>query len=116
MIHKWARQLFFGNARCSRCHMVEGRGGRLGPDLSQIRNERKPSELRRAINNPDESLRDSFETFEVEFPDGQVRRGTARNNDTFSIQLMDERGEATPAAEEGSEASHAHSEVSDAPV
>jgi PQQ-dependent dehydrogenase (methanol/ethanol family) len=85
------QQLFFGSGQCSRCHMVEGRGGRLGPDLSHFGNERKPSELRKAINNPDESLRDGFETFEVEFPDGRVQRGAARNNDTFSIQLMDEK-------------------------
>jgi len=84
-------QLFFGRGQCSRCHMVGGRGGRLGPDLSQIRNERKPSELRKAINSPDETLRETFDTVEVEFPDGKVLRGTARNQDTFSIQLMDER-------------------------
>lgn len=85
------RELFFGAASCSRCHMVGGRGGRLGPDLSDIRNEKRPSELRKAINDPDESLRDTFETVEVEFPDGKVLRGAARNQDTFSIQLMDER-------------------------
>ncbi|MSO23914.1 MAG: c-type cytochrome, partial [Acidobacteria bacterium] len=85
------RQLFFGSGQCSRCHMVGGRGGRLGPDLSQIRNERKPSELRKAINTPDETLCESFETVEVEFPDGKVLRGTARNQDTFTLQLMDEQ-------------------------
>ena len=84
-------QLFFGTAQCSRCHMVAGRGGRLGPDLSKIRNERKPSELRKAIENPDETLRESFETLEVEFRDGKVLRGTARNQDTFSVQLMDQQ-------------------------
>src|SRR5499427_9677700 len=26
--------LFFGTARCSTCHIVNGRGGRLGPELS----------------------------------------------------------------------------------
>ena len=83
------QQLFFGTAACSRCHMVGGRGGRLGPDLSDIRNERKPSELRKAINLPDDSLRETFETVEVEFPDGTMLRGAARNEDTFSIQLMD---------------------------
>src|ERR1700736_5009489 len=42
------RSLFFGSAKCSQCHMFDGRGGRLGPDLSSIRNERKASELQEA--------------------------------------------------------------------
>jgi PQQ-dependent dehydrogenase (methanol/ethanol family) len=85
------RQLFFGLGQCSRCHMVGGKGGRLGPDLSQVRNERKPSELKKAIMTPDDALREGYESVEVEFLDGKVLRGTARNQDTFSIQLMDER-------------------------
>lgn len=84
------RQLFFGAAGCHGCHMVAGRGGRLGPDLSNIRNEKKPGEIRKAISDPDETLREGFESFEVELPTQKVVRGTARNNDTFSIQLMDE--------------------------
>ena len=28
--------LFWGKATCGQCHMVRGRGGRLGPDLSRI--------------------------------------------------------------------------------
>src|SRR5260370_18641699 len=51
------RELFFGSAKCSHCHMLGGRGGRLGPDLSSIRNERKISELHEAIVNPTKSLR-----------------------------------------------------------
>src|SRR5690242_12666856 len=51
------RTLFFGSAKCSQCHMFNGRGGRLGPDLSSIRNERKASELQEAIADPDKSSR-----------------------------------------------------------
>ncbi len=28
------KELFFGSAACSTCHMIQGKGGRLGPDLS----------------------------------------------------------------------------------
>lgn len=84
------RTLFFGSARCSQCHMFEGRGGRLGPDLSSIRFERKVSQLREAIVDPDKSLRPNYETVEVKLSSGQVLRGAKKNEDTFSIQLMDE--------------------------
>ena len=30
------RKMFFGKASCSQCHMMNGKGGRLGPDLSRI--------------------------------------------------------------------------------
>jgi PQQ-dependent dehydrogenase (methanol/ethanol family) len=85
------RQLFFGKGQCSHCHMLAGQGGRLGPDLSDIKNAANFGELRKAITNPSERLRDNFETYEVEFKDGKVVRGAARNIDTFSIQLMDEQ-------------------------
>ncbi len=83
------RGLFFGAAQCSRCHMYAGEGGRLGPDLTAIRGERKPAELRAAILDPSQSLRPGFETAEVKFADGRSVRGVRKNDDTFSIQIMD---------------------------
>lgn len=85
------RRLFFESARCSRCHMFGGRGGRLGPDLSGIGDEKTITELKDAILRPSQSLRDGFETVEITTRNGEFVRGVARNQDTFSIQVMDER-------------------------
>src|SRR4051794_16390511 len=85
------RKLFFGSAKCAQCHMYNGRGGRLGPDLSSIRNERKTAELQEAIVSPDKSLRRNYETVEVRLPSGRLLRGAKKNEDTFSIQIMDEK-------------------------
>jgi alcohol dehydrogenase (cytochrome c) len=85
------RTLFFGSAGCSRCHMFFGEGGRLGPDLSVPAGGRRPVNLRQAILHPDESLRRNYETVEVQLKNGQLLRGVRKNEDTFSIQIMDEK-------------------------
>ena len=83
------REVFFGAGGCTNCHFFGGSGGRLGPDLTKIRDEKKVSDLREAITDPSESLRPGFETVEVELKDGRVVEGSRRNEDTFSIQFMD---------------------------
>ena len=86
------RALFFGSAGCSGCHMFGGRGGRLGPDLSSpAGGGRRPVNLRQAILNPDESQRRNYESVEVRLSNGQLLRGVTKNEDTFSIQIMDEK-------------------------
>ncbi|MDA1312780.1 MAG: PQQ-dependent dehydrogenase, methanol/ethanol family [Acidobacteria bacterium] len=83
------REIFYGAGRCSTCHFFGGHGGRLGPDLTKIRDGKGVSDLKKAINEPSESLRPGFETVEVEFEDSRVVEGSRRNEDTFSIQFMD---------------------------
>lgn len=85
------RDLFFGSAKCSQCHMFGGRGGRLGPDLGSIHSERTISELREAILDPDKTMRRGYETVEVRLSSGELLRGVKKNDDTFSIQIMDQR-------------------------
>jgi PQQ-dependent dehydrogenase (methanol/ethanol family) len=84
------RTLFFGSAGCSKCHMFGAQGGRLGPNLSRIGEEKNLTELKTAIVDPDEGLRDGYRTAEVRTGDGSVIRGVIKNEDTFSLQMMDE--------------------------
>src|SRR5215831_508887 len=84
------RALFFGSAGCSQCHMFGGQGGRLGPDLSRIGEEKHVGELKEAITKPDASLRDGYQTAEVRTAEGGVIRGVIKNEDTFSVQMMDQ--------------------------
>jgi putative heme-binding domain-containing protein len=93
-------KLFFGDANCSLCHMVRGKGGRLGPDLSRVGNRRSPEFLTQKLREPNANLSPTLMDSGKEWPydaqavtvvtqDGQKIQGMIRNEDSFTIQLMD---------------------------
>ena len=51
-----ARRIFFGSGGCSQCHMVNGHGGRLGPDLSRAGASRSLAYLIDSIRDPSKEL------------------------------------------------------------
>lgn len=73
---------------CGQCHMIDGRGGRLGPNLSRIGAARSVAALEREIRRPGEVIPVGFETLTVVTADGRRIRGVRKNEDTFSVQLM----------------------------
>jgi cytochrome c oxidase cbb3-type subunit III len=98
--HATGEALFFGKLRCSQCHMVNGRGGRLGPDLSHIGSARSLGDLKDKVREPGKlnaavglwwELGQPlvYQTVTVVAKDGRRITGSLRNEDTFSIQLMD---------------------------
>jgi putative heme-binding domain-containing protein len=92
-------QLFFGRATCAPCHMVNGRGGRLGPDLSRVGSARPRAYLVESIREPDRQLADNpnfrdsaslaYDTVIAVTRDGKTIRGVPLNEDTFTVQIMD---------------------------
>ena len=98
---KAGEKLFFGPANCSLCHMVDGNGGRLGPDLSRIGNARSPAFVAAKIRDPNKAAAPGLTEPGMEWPleyatvtvvtrDGQTITGVLRNEDSFSIQFMDQ--------------------------
>jgi putative heme-binding domain-containing protein len=77
--------------QCASCHRVAGRGGRLGPDLTRIGIARSRAALVREIRTPSEWVPPIYETVTLVTKDGQRIRGTKKNEDVFSIQVMDQR-------------------------
>jgi putative heme-binding domain-containing protein len=78
-------------AQCASCHRVAGRGGRLGPDLTRIGIARSRTALIREIRTPSDWIPPTYETVTIVTKDGQRIRGTKKNEDVFSIQIMDVR-------------------------
>jgi len=97
------RKLFFGEAYCSRCHMVFGQGGRLGPDLSRVGATRPREYLVESIREPDAQITERFvatdfgnisptyELVTVTTRKGTTFSGVIINEDSFSLQFMDDR-------------------------
>jgi cytochrome c oxidase cbb3-type subunit III len=94
------KQLFYGDANCSLCHMVEGKGGRVGPELTEVGESRTPAAIIDSVRNPSRRLAwglteatkefpQEYETVTVVTADGKVIRGVALNEDNFSVQMMD---------------------------
>jgi len=82
-------KIYWGKAGCGSCHMVNGKGGRLGPDLSRIGLARSSTALVREIRNTAEYIPPGYEPVTVVTRDGRQIRGCRKNEDSFSIQMMD---------------------------
>jgi cytochrome c oxidase cbb3-type subunit III len=85
------KTLFFGKARCSECHTMQGSGGFLGRDLSAYGVTPSPSEIRSGILHPDPANK-ANQTAVISMRDSQNFTGVIRNEDNFSIQLQSPDG------------------------
>ena len=83
------KALFDGAAACSKCHMVDGKGGRLGPDLTAVGSSRSLESIVKSIREPSRDLVAGYETVAVVTSDGQEVKGILINEDRFSVQMMD---------------------------
>jgi cytochrome c oxidase cbb3-type subunit III len=94
------KELFYGDANCSSCHMVEGSGGRLGPDLTAVGTARTVDSLVESVRTPSKRLAwglteptkefsQEYQTVTVVTPDGHKIKGVTLNEDQFSLQMMD---------------------------
>jgi len=79
------------SSQCASCHRVAGRGGRIGPDLTRVGIARSRTALVREIRTPSEFVAPNYETVTLVTKDGQRIRGAKKNEDVFSIQVMDTR-------------------------
>jgi putative heme-binding domain-containing protein len=94
------KKLFYGDANCSLCHMVNGKGGRTGPDLTGVGISRTVESLVESVRNPSQRLAwglteptkefaQRYETVTVMMPEGKEIKGVTLNEDSFSLQMMD---------------------------
>jgi len=78
-------------ANCAACHRVNGAGGRLGPDLSRIGVARSREAVLLRIRRGTEDFRSGYEPVTLTPPSGPPIQGVKKNEDLFSVQIMDTR-------------------------
>jgi putative heme-binding domain-containing protein len=93
-------RLVYDKAGCSACHMLNGKGRSVGPDLSEIGVTRNATYLRQAVTDPGSALPERSDPdmgygFSMYLPvvvttsDGKEITGLRVNEDSYTIQLKD---------------------------
>lgn len=96
------KELFAGSAACATCHMIQGKGGRLGPDLTATGSARSVEYIVDSVRNPSRRLAQGiseamkefsqeYETVTVLDERGQKFQGVVLNEDSFTLQMLDTR-------------------------
>lgn len=95
--------VFWSKGNCGECHEVNGRGGHIGPDLSEIGTRRGPANLRQSLVDPQAEVPENFSQYRkwIYMPDNYLRvravtkdgiqiLGQRVDEDTFTIQIRDD--------------------------
>ena len=98
-------KIYRGKGNCTQCHAIHGRGGTLGPELTDIGARRGARYLRESLTDPEAAIPDSFTSYQkitllpdnflqvrVVTADGRRYTGARVNEDAFSIQIRDAAG------------------------
>jgi putative heme-binding domain-containing protein len=85
------QQIFERKGGCTTCHRVHGKGPRVAPDLSDIGAIRTPSALQRSLLDPTAAMLPINRPVRAVTRDGRTIRGRRLNEDTYTVQLIDEQ-------------------------
>jgi cytochrome c oxidase cbb3-type subunit III len=85
------RAIFEGKGKCASCHRVGPVGSRVGPNLSDIGSARSAGSIQRSLLAPATQMMPINRPVRIVMKDGTVITGRRLNEDTYSVQLIDDR-------------------------
>jgi putative heme-binding domain-containing protein len=84
------RALYVGKGDCGSCHRIGAQGPRAAPDLSSIGTLRTAATLQRTLRDPEGALLPINRSVRAVLRDGTVVEGRRLNEDTHTVQLVDD--------------------------
>lgn len=85
------RAVVLGKGACTTCHRIGLNGSRAGPSLNEIGSVRSAGSLQRSLTDPSSQMMPINRPVRAVTKDGTVITGRRLNEDTYSVQLIDER-------------------------
>ena len=85
------RAVVEGKGGCTSCHRIARTGSRVAPNLSEIGSTRSAGSLQRSLLNPSSQMQPINRPVRVVTRDGTIITGRRLNEDTYSVQLIDDR-------------------------
>ena len=85
------RSLFFDPVQtnsCRVCHSIGGRGGKIGPDLSEVASK-SAKDILQSISEPNAHVDGKYATLAVTLKDGSKVTGVKRDEDATTIRVYD---------------------------
>ncbi|WP_159467437.1 c-type cytochrome [Dyadobacter sp. 3J3] len=74
-------KMIFSAVLCSRCHMVQGEGADIGPDLTQLASRFTTKDILEAIITPDKAISDQYASTIYTLKNGESVLGRQMNED-----------------------------------
>jgi putative heme-binding domain-containing protein len=84
------KAVYDGRGACAACHRVAGKGARTAPDLSEVGAIRQPGAIQRSLLEPSRGMIPINRPVRIVTRDGRTLRGRRVNEDTATVQLIDE--------------------------
>jgi putative heme-binding domain-containing protein len=84
-------KMVYENAGCSTCHRLDGKGPRTAPALDDIGFVRRPGQIVTSLTDPAKGTMPINRTVTIVTTDGRTIQGRRFNEDTFSVQLIDQQ-------------------------
>jgi quinoprotein glucose dehydrogenase len=96
---KLGREVFTKRAdvSCTRCHVIDGKGGSMGPDIKGLGTRKDRNYILESILAPNKVIAPGFEAATIKLKNNNVLNGVVKGETATELQMVTETGPVTIA-------------------